>query len=173
MKCKLEHCNHSIKSKKHQLCKTHYEKFLKKHKDWDAPLQRQGNTTFKKCTIDGCNKKRICANGYCQMHLKRFKTTGNPLKTKIGERGRGHITTDGYVRLYDKNRNRTILEHRLVMEYKLDRELFKDEVVHHINGVRSDNRIENLELWTISHPPGQRVEDVIKWAKEILKRYEI
>ena len=107
------------------------------------------------------------------MHWKRFKTTGNPLKTKIGERGRGHLTTDGYVRLYDKNRNKAVLEHRLVMESKMDRELFKDEVVHHINGVRSDNRIENLELWIISHPPGQRVEDVIKWAKEILKRYEI
>lgn len=39
------------------------------------------------------------------------------------------------------------------------------------NGVRDDNRPENLELWTISHPTGQRVEDAVAWAREILRRY--
>lgn len=57
------------------------------------------------------------------------------------------------------------------MEREIGRELFKHENVHHINGNRSDNRIENLELWSISQPSGQRVEDKLRWAEEILRQY--
>ena len=57
------------------------------------------------------------------------------------------------------------------MQRALGRELCADENVHHINGVRDDNRLENLELWSTSQPAGQRVEDKVAWAREILDRY--
>jgi len=66
---------------------------------------------------------------------------------------------------------RRLPEHRYIMEQALGRELYADETVHHINGVRHDNRIENLELWSRSQPSGQRVADKVAWAKEILSRY--
>jgi hypothetical protein len=57
------------------------------------------------------------------------------------------------------------------MQEMLGRELFPDENVHHINGVRDDNRPENLELWSTSQPSGQRIPDKVEWALEILRRY--
>lgn len=64
------------------------------------------------------------------------------------------------------------MEHVYKMSCKLGRPLHKDETVHHINGVKDDNRLGNLELWSKNHPAGQRVKDQLKWARKIIARYD-
>ena len=66
-------------------------------------------------------------------------------------KGGRRITSKGYVHLYmpehpSANYSGHIYEHRLVMERKIGRSLKKDEFIHHINGNKQDNRIENLKM---------------------------
>lgn len=101
-------------------------------------------------------------------------------KSRVGSlnqswRGGRTKTEGGYIRVkaygHPASQQDYVLEHRLVMETFLGRYLTEDETVHHKNGDRSDNRIENLELRAGPHGKGQRVQDLVAYAKEILARY--
>lgn len=96
-----------------------------------------------------------------------YERTGNPPP--------GHVNKKhGYrvLSISDGKTTKQYFEHRWVMKNHLGRDLLPEETVHHKNGVKTDNLIENLELWSSRHPKGQRVEDKIEFALEILMTYK-
>lgn len=130
------------------------------------------------CRLAFCDRTReFLKSGLCLQHhnADRAGKELKPLRRKRGEL-RGPQEIDGYITIWkpdhsNARKNGRIFEHVFVMSEHLGRPLFPEENVHHLNGVRDDNRLENLELWSVSQPPGQRVEDKIKWAVELLERY--
>lgn len=130
------------------------------------------------CTVEGCGRDTN-AGGLCRAHAKRLQKYGDaradvPVKSVSGEGSINH----GYRRVAVPKELRhltggeyQVFEHRLVMAQHLGRPLYPQEVVHHRNGNRTDNRVENLELWSTSQPKGQHVDDKVAFAVEMLRRY--
>lgn len=127
------------------------------------------------CIVDGCDTKHL-SKGFCQKHWKSFVAWID--KDRVSEDWQKYSPSleKGYIKLYRPDHpNATkygmIMEHRLVMEKMIGRYLERHETIHHKNGNRKDNRPENLELWSVRQPKGQRVEDKVEYAVEILKQY--
>jgi hypothetical protein len=142
----------------------------------DVPLSRPQQDT---CSVEGCERGAQSA-GYCRSHYRRLRRHGDPAAGRPPRTisGGGHLT-HGYWRVPVPEEDRHLtrgqaveLEHRLVMARHLGRPLTADEVVHHRNGDRLDNDLGNLELWSTAQPKGQRVEDKLAHAWELIWRYE-
>jgi HNH endonuclease len=90
--------------------------------------------------------------------------------------GQPRLGKDGYVSIYvpgdpHARQDGWAFEHRVVMANHIGRPLLDKENVHHRNGIRSNNNIENLELWTCMQPSGQRATDALRWARQVVALY--
>jgi len=153
--CKIEDCDNKCFCKGY--CMMHYKRYSLTGNPLKTPTGRvHGKRSI--CIIEKCNNV-VEGNNYCRKHYRRWKLYGNPHTLKNNNSGY-HLSGEGYVILYKpkykwRRKDNTILEHRYVMEIKLNRKLEKHEIVHHKNGNRQDNRLKNLELKTIkTHYPG-------------------
>jgi HNH endonuclease len=140
------------------------------------------------CVIDGCGMPNK-AKGLCVNHYMNFKRTGDPCSQKRAPNGAGTVT-NGYRMIFHNGKQ--IREHRYVAEQMLGRALLPNEVVHHIDGNTLNNDPSNLQVLdsqsvhmkmhhgTLANhmagvpdrPRSQRVEDKVKWAKEILALHD-
>jgi endogenous inhibitor of DNA gyrase (YacG/DUF329 family) len=113
--------------------------------------------------------KRFCSRK-CLHESRRLKGAGY-----------SYVRQDGYIAVYypnhpDASARGLILEHRLVAEEKYGRRILRTEHVHHLNGVRDDNRPENIELIDpgdharISNQSGAEMRAAMKAELEAYRR---
>lgn len=171
--CKFDGCTRPHYG--HGYCSAHWQRW---RKFGDAGMVYDGR--FKKgadarrlsrpptiCSEKGCDR-HVASCGMCRLHWGRRDRRRRGIKKRI-EFFLPRKLKSGYIHeFYD---GRWQMQHRLIMEKDLDRKLCRDETIHHKNGIRDDNRISNLELWSSRHPAGQKVSDLLAFARSIIALY--
>ena len=115
--------------------------------------------------IPSWNKGKHWSKEWKNKRSKRYVGSGNP-----SWKG-GTIRHDmGYILIFSpnhpsKNFNGYVYEHRLKMEEYLGRYLTKEEVIHHVNGKKDDNRIENLKLFP-NH--SEHIKEDNRWTRQFV-----
>lgn len=159
--CKFEGCDRDV----------HGSGWCAKHYQW---ARRQGLLGTGTCEEPECADP-VYSRKRCSLHYQHYRARHKGVMPRLPSNPNWYTTKKGYrtrwVSMGARNRGRQEWEHRVVMAEHLGRELRANEEVHHINGVRDDNRIENLELWSTRQPKGQRIEDKTAWAIEWLREY--
>lgn len=139
---------------------------------WDAKCVQCGKPLPMERKEDGTIRygTSLCSTECRSLFRRLSYQAKHPEQQPTRQKGR-----HGYVRLIVPGKNgepsRDTLEHRYAMEQNIGRLLYENETVHHINGIRTDNRIENLELFSSRHGPGQRVIDKVQFAIDMLLLY--
>lgn len=165
--CTVNGCQRRIRAR--GWCSAHYRRWQHHGDPLGGPPEPVAPVTSQKCSIDGCTRAQQ-ARGWCPMHYQRWLSHGDPLVVKKRRKPvngpNRFINNNGYVVIYSLGER--VLEHRQVMEQKLNRQLYPFENVHHKNGIKTDNHPDNLEVWVKVQPTGQRPEDLIAF---IIKHY--
>lgn len=165
-RCQFEGCGADAKQR--GWCPAHYQQ-------WRLGIPLRPVRRAKPCSFEGCDRQSK-RHGFCDPHSRQAKK-GQPLRPIRTHRSHRTVDGAGYVRVYDPGHphasgNGWVKEHIKVMTAHLGRPLLPGESVHHVNGQKADNRLSNLELWARSQPSGQRVTDLLAWAREVVARYE-